>query len=286
MAPLELLAPMLVSIAVAVLLLLLAGGVALWKREPGRRTAKWLAPAAAFTAGAYLVRGLPSLPPADAAGWIFWSVGVAAITGCCVSTSSRWLLWGGRGLAVVGMVYLIARPLIGRVWEGADAAVWFGGFALIFLGVWAAGVQGHRDARVWRPLLLWLLSTIGLGVLLMVAGTASYSLYALALAGVIAGAGAASLSWARRFGPDPRPAAAILVLPWAGLLIAGHLYADVPLSALLLTASSPFAVLLPRLPKMKALRTSRMVALQIGWAVLPLAIAAVVAHVNVSQYGY
>lgn len=269
---------MILAMAGAVLVLVLAAFLSLWKPEAGRRTATWIAPAVGFVAGSFLVRGWPPFPARDAVGWVFWTVLLVAVIGAVAPKTPRWSRWIGPAFALSGLLYLMLRPLIGRVWEGSAVFVWLGGIGLVWLAAWVAMAQSHRAAQGWRPLALLLLSTIGLSILLIVGGTASYAQYALAIAGVIAGAGLGSLPGARRLIPDSRPSAVGIVIPWMGLLVAAHFYADLPITVSVLATVSLLSLVFPWVPKLKNLSGAWLLAIQIGWTMLALVIAIVMTH--------
>lgn len=278
MTNMDLLGPMLAALAATFMVLLVAVVVSFWKRETGRRIATWLAPGIGFWAGGYLVRGWPPIPPVEAAGWIFWVVGLVALVGSFFPKSPDWGRLVGAVGVIGGLLFLILQPLIGREWEGMAIWGWLGGLGLFWLGVWLVIATGKEAPRGWVPLLWLLISTVGLSVLLMVGGTASYAQYGLALAGVIAGAGLGSFFMGRGFLPDPRPAPILVAIPWGGFLIAAHFYSELPMSAALLAAAALLSLVVPWLPKVKSMRVVWIGAIQIAWTVLTLGIAIVLTH--------
>jgi hypothetical protein len=267
MSELDLLGPLLLAMVVTSAGLVLAALLGLWRPEGSRRVARWLTPAAAFLLGAWLVRGIPPLPPREAGGWIWWAVAATALTGFA-APPRLWLIWTGRVGAILLLLFLLLRPLLGRAWEGLDALLHVALFGLLWLAVWWMMDRAQKATTAWHPLLVLLLATVGLSILLMVSGTATYAQYALALGGMVAGAGVWSLPGLRRWVPDSRPATALLAVPWSGLLISGYVFAEMQPWSALLAAVALLALVFPVLPHLKRLRTRSMVTIQVGWTIL------------------
>lgn len=286
MSAFDLFVPMLTALGASVVFLGIAGALSLWKIEVARRVAQSVSPAVAFLFGAFLVRGFPPFPAAEAAGWIWWAVAAAAVAGVMPFGRAAWLRWVGRAVAIGFLLFLILRPLLGRSLEGREAFLWIAATALAWALGWAAIDQGRRAPRSWHPLLLLLMVSIGLSILLMVAGVASYSQYALALAGAIAGAGVWALPCVRRFLPDPRPSAAVVALPWVGLLVAGYFFAEMQWMDALFALVALLAFFLPLWPWSKKLRPLRLLLIQVGWVMLCFALAIVSAYSNAPKFDY
>src|SRR5690606_6440780 len=66
---------------------------------------------------------------------------------------------------------------------------------------------------------------------------------------------------------------ALIAIPWTGLLIAGHFYASLPLSAGLLAILSLLSFALPQIPKPRSLPPGRLFSFPSLWLILFLAIA-------------
>ncbi len=287
MSPAELLKPLLAAFLAGGGVLAAAMVLGLWKLEAGRRMVRWLAPAAGYLVGAWLVRDLPSLPPREAAGWIFWTVALLGVAGLALpSRPHAWIAWPCRVVAASILIYLLAQPMIGRTWEEDAAIIWPVSLIAGTAAAWAFLVRGHGAEPAWRYIGLLLLATAGLSILLMIGGVASYSLFALGLAGGIAGGSLGALPLVHRLAPASRPGPAMVCLPWSGLLAAGTVYADVPPASALLALVSLAALMLPSVPKLNNLGPVKRTALQGVWLLLFLAAAIAWAHHNAPSFDY
>lgn len=266
----DLLAPLLSAMAVSAFVLLLSAALALWKPGLAQRVSTWIAPSAAFLAGSLFVRGLPRLPPADSAGWLWWAVAGAAIAGPLFRHPPRYRN-PAAFVVSLGLSCALLQPLAARVWASSVSMFWIGGTATVGSMAWLLIDRAGSARSVWQPLLLLLFAVFALSTLLSVSGTLSYGLYALALCGAVAAPALASiLPVFRTLLPDPRPASAVIAIPWTGLLLGGWFYAGVPLLSVILAVISLSAFALPAIPTLGDRSSARLFTLQILLLAFPL----------------
>ena len=221
----------------------------------GGQTQPWgpaLAVAAAFAATFIALRGAPrSFPPTDANWWLVYLGAAAALVGVIAAITSkrgRWLVPLASVLLIAATVWLLSRsqiPLIGWRQFVLRIAVIFAGFVAwwLLMDRLAARVKGSTV-----PLVLMLTAAVGALVLVnahstflgQLAGSVASALGALKLVGL----------WFRNLSIARGGVLAVTVL-MLGVILAGHHFADLSMTDLILLAAAPLAAWLGELPFMK-----------------------------------
>jgi hypothetical protein len=237
----------------AVAAVLLAIGYRAWDRSAGPdrgRPALPLALFAAFLAGHVILRGWPTLPPVASTDRLAVALAAVALL-AAVGGALRGplgLRLTVRGAVSLAVPWFVLGSLVEGAWSTAAAAAWVGGSGAALFAVWTA-VDALAPRAPGRSLPLALLvASAGLAAALAAAGSA----LAGQLAGTLAaGLGAVFLLTLRR--PDVdlgRDGLAVTLVGYAGLVLVGHFYADLPLPAaalLFLAPALPWAAQLPAL---------------------------------------
>ncbi len=166
----------------------LVGSWRAWRRE-GVST-HWgtpLALALGYLFAHWRIVGLPiSFPPVDSNEWPFVAAIVFAVWGVVEHFASRRTLLceAGRVVLVVVISWLVLRPLMGNLWQGASATLWWLSLALGWWLWWS--VQARLSASVPGLLLPLILSMVagGGGLVLLWSGSSSLSQLSGAVAAV------------------------------------------------------------------------------------------------------
>ena len=255
----------------------------------GRRWASSLAIGLACIGGYWGVIGLPPFLPIEASQWLFYLVGVAIVVGG-LNGSSRvpaWVRWTLNLLLVALTSWLLVRPLLQYSWQGVGGILRLVGVIGGFLAFW---FFLHRlllsaSAAVWNTATLCIIATTT-SVVLVLSGSALLG----QLGGVLtASVGAVVvLAWRLPAISLARSGTAVIAIWLGGLLLAGYLYAAVPITSLILLILSPAAAWVGHLPYFKSARPWQRALVQLA-AVSAPAILAVVLAIDISaggDYGY
>ena len=131
--------------------------------------------------------GLPlSFPPVDSNEWLFVAAIVFAVWGVVEHfASGRTLLRdAGRALLVVVISWLVLRPLMGNLWQGASAILWWLALALGWWLWWSAQARLSTSVPgLLVPLILPMVAGGG-GLVLLWSGSSSLSQLSGAVAAV------------------------------------------------------------------------------------------------------
>lgn len=271
----DLLPPFLVSFAIALVVLFLAGIIARKNPSTANLIASSIAPTAGFLSGTLFVRSFPELPPSDSIGWLFW---VMILTALLAPIKNRIpaLEKGFPPAAIALLSLLLLKPFIGQPWSRFESVLWIGSIFLIWLTAYLFIDRLQKAPRSWKPLVLLVIATTGLALLLTLSGTLSYGLYALTLSGAIAAPALCSIGPFRPVFPfDLRPATILIAIPSIGLLFGGYFFAEMPTTAAVLTLVSFTAFALPSISKIKRLRAGSLFLFQLAWLIFPLLMAIV-----------
>lgn len=159
-----------------------------WRREGV--SMHWgtpLALALGYLFAHWRIVGLPlSFPPVDSNEWLFVAAIVFAVWGVVEHfASGRTLLCdAGRAVLVVVISWLVLRPLMGNLWQGASATLWWLSLALGWWLWWS--VQARLSASVPGVAVPLVLSMVagGGGFVLLWSGSSSLSQLSGAVAAV------------------------------------------------------------------------------------------------------
>jgi hypothetical protein len=211
-------------------------------RHAGRARAGPASVALALGAGALAAQfasAVPHIPPIDVSDRIPWLVGLAMLLGLLESIhpSPGWARWENRVLLSVLVVALTLAPVLGTEWPGRRDLVVEGGLVLGILVAWLNldGLATERATAILGPPLLVVAACTAAALLL----SGSVVLGRIG-GGLTAALGAVwVLSWwlpDRSLGRGGMP---VLTATVATLLIEGHVYSSLPLTAAILLASAP-----------------------------------------------
>lgn len=269
----ELIAPLLVAIAVAAVVLLPFAG----SRRAER--ARWAGPAAlglGFSAGFLVRAGWSAVPPGEQWHWLGPLALLAALAAAlqCVDGVPRVL----RVLVVLAAIGLFSWLVVPRFVDPPSARLgWRLATAFTLLVLWTAPAWVTRSMHPrTTALALWAHAT-GLAIFLVTAHTALLGLVAGILAAVM-GVFVVAALW-RPDRPYPQtvtPVAAALAL---GLALTAFFYAtgDLGHTAYLLAGSAPLALAVSRLARLERLGGWRAGILQIVLVLIPVGVAILLA---------
>ncbi|HUP25047.1 MAG TPA: hypothetical protein VNB06_19175 [Thermoanaerobaculia bacterium] len=219
--------------------------------------------AAGWLAAFVAIGAMPSMPPGEVLGWLFWLMAAAGIVGILwemLPGRSSAPLAVGLALAVVG---LMLRPLVAHTWTAAAAAGWLLAATASTLVIhWgfdalAAADEGDTSSTAARAPRArgglrggWFVA--GAATLLTVGAAATLGLSATARVAQLMGAltaGIGACVVARLIARSERTllgrgATLSLALGYAGLLLSGFFYAELRWTAWLVLALAPAAAAL------------------------------------------
>ncbi|GBC96277.1 hypothetical protein HRbin16_02079 [bacterium HR16] len=193
--------------------------------------------------------GLPiSFPPVDSNEWLFVVAIVVAVWGVVEHFTSRRTLLrdAGRAVLVVVISRLVLRPLMGNLWQGASATLWWLSLALGWWLWWS--VQARLSASVPGlsvPLVLSMVAGGG-GFVLLWSNSSSLSQLSGAVAAVT-GAMVPLMLWRSRVSIGSEGVAfvaGVLGLVWVNAIA----FVPVPvwrIAALAVASLTPWLALLP-----------------------------------------
>lgn len=253
-------------------------------RGDASRTAS-LSVAAAYPAGHAAIVGWPAFPPVEATQWLVY---LALGAGALAALGGRnplagWWPWASRLALAVAVPVLLLRPLVTHRWNALQSATWIGGSALVIVALTKAlEALGRRSGAGPAPLALAVCAAAGSAVLL-VSGSALVAQLASVLAGTV---GALTLAaWIR---PQRAVSGALFpaVAVYAGLLLAGLHYVEVPATSASLLAAAPLSVWLTRVRPLRGLTAWKLRAAAVVLALLPGIAAFVVAWNRTGRGGF
>ncbi|MEO6437010.1 MAG: hypothetical protein ABIP55_14805 [Tepidisphaeraceae bacterium] len=224
---------------------------------PGRRDSAsqpWgpaLAICAGFVAAYTKLKGIEGFPPVNVQTWLVY-LGVPVVLIAIIATVSprraRWIVFALSVTLIVLSVWLFSRPLA-RSLEPREfwtRTAFFAAGAVAWLGLMEALASRVKGATL--PLLLWIcavgaaLAVINAHSLLLgqLVGTVAAALGAIALLGL----------WFRNL-TLARGGVLALAVVLLGLILCGHLYADLSQRDLILLAAAPLMAWAGELPFLK-----------------------------------
>jgi len=225
------------------LLATLASLVPGWRARGREAAAQPWGPALAvcggFAAAYVMLKGVRGFPPTDVQTWLVY-LGAPVVLISVVATvwpaRARWVVIGASLVLVALAVWLLARPLMRRV-EPAEYWKWFGLFAGAVL-LWWVLTEGlaTRVRGAALPLLLTICASVAALVLVN-----AHSL----LLGQLAGAVAATLGAMTALGfyfrnlSLARGGVLALAVVFVGVVLCGHLFADLTMTDLTLLLAAP-----------------------------------------------
>lgn len=230
--------------------LLLAISWQAWRREGA--LVHWATPlalAAGYLFAHWRILGLPlRWPPVDSNEWLFVVAVAAGLWGVAEQALSRQPLWrdAGRALLVLVISWLVLRPLMGNVWQGNAASVWWLSLAAGWWLWWSLQQRlAERAPGLPVPLVLSMVAGGG-GFVLLWSNSSSLSQLSGAVAAVTGAL--VPLVWWRRGGSlgagGVAWTAGVLGLLWVNAVA----FVPVPLwriIALMLASITPALALLP-----------------------------------------
>jgi len=263
-----------------------------WRRE-GVST-HWgtpLALALGYLFAHWRIVGVPlSFPPVDLNDWLFVTAMVATIWGIVEHLIAGQTLLRGAGRAVLAAVisWLILRPLMGNVWQGVSAYIWWISLAVGWWLWWSLQVRlAATVPGVLVPLVLSMVAGGG-GFVLLWSNSSSLSQLSGAVAAVV-GATIPLLLW--RVGGSIGSGGVAFVAGVLGLIWLNAIaFVPVPIwriAALVIASLTPLLALLPGFQRKPAW-------VAVAWCVVMTAIVLVVVMVptyrayiaSAGAYGY
>jgi hypothetical protein len=241
MSPLDLLLFVVVVPAVVAALLVVMFGWA--GRQAGVAGAGPAAIALALGAGAIAAQVAiagPAFPPIEVTDRIPWLVLAAVVLGLCESIhpSPAWARWENRLLLGVLVVWaVLAEPVLKADWSTRRNLAVQGGLVLAIFAAWMnlEILAARKSTMVLGPSLL--VVATGTDLALLFSGSVVLGRIG---GGLTAALGAAwVVSWWRPDRSMSRGGVPVLVVTVAALLIVGHVYSGLPLSAAVLLAAAP-----------------------------------------------
>jgi hypothetical protein len=222
----------------------LATAVGVWRRWAW---AGALGVAIGYIAGHLFIRGVPPFPPIEVEDWLPILAVVTSLAG--VIDVSWTLPRFARRLIRLGLtvatVLLLARPMIANVWPTtAEAAAWIAGLVAAMVAVWS--IVDGTVAREHGSIVPFVLGFTMAG-LAVVQGLSS-SLVLARMSGAAAITIAPLAFVARRWPNDRRVRGAlpVVIVLFAGLIMAGFFYSEVSRGSALILALAPLSVALTR----------------------------------------
>jgi hypothetical protein len=169
---------------------------------------------------AYACMTVPRLPPHDGTDWLFWLTIPATAWGVLDAWwGRRW--FGAPGLFAGVAAIVILRPLVPASVSGQTVGVVAAVMAVAGMAIaWVAGLAERRMGSAWVIAALCVAAG-GAGVMVFSCNLRSVGIYGVALAAALGPV--AVLAW--RTGAARSVAVTVAPLV-AGLLVAGHFYAD------------------------------------------------------------
>lgn len=231
-----------VVIPAAVAVLVTAVGV--WRRS-GWAVA--LSVALGYVAGHLFIRGVPPFPPIEVEDWLPIVAVVTFLAGVIdVSWSlprlARRLIRLGLSVATV---LLLARPMIANVWPTtAEAAVWVAGLVAAMVAVWS--IVDGTVSREHGSIVPFVLGLTMAGLAVVQGLSSSLVLARMSGAAAITIAPLAFVAWRWPNDRQVRGALPVVIVLFAGLIMAGFFYSEVPRGSALILALAPLSVALTR----------------------------------------
>jgi hypothetical protein len=237
--------------AVIAVLAIVAGHVGL-RRD--RRTQPWgpaLAVAGAFAAAYFGIVGqLPPWPANSAQGWLFYLVALPVVIGVIAMTvRSRW--WVDAALSVILLAatgWLLTRPRVAAL-EPSEFRATLAVAVGVMIAWWAGMEPLARRQQGWMlPLLLS--AAVGCGAVALVAA------HTQALGQILGGVAIALVLtavtglWFREMSVA-RGGILAVTLTYLGLLLCGHLYADMTPRDALILAAAPLTLWVGEIPGLR-----------------------------------
>jgi hypothetical protein len=227
----EIIAGILVPVVVAAIV----AAIAAWRRWAW---AMPLAAAVGFLAGyAAVMQSIPRLGPTDGSDWLFWlAIPLAGLGVVCAMIERRWGWIFGACAGAVAVVLL--RPLA----EVTPATISLVGLAMSVAGaalVWIIGFTEHRAGSLWTLAALCV-AMGGVGVVIFASGSKSIGLHGISAAAAL---GPVAVLSFRARAPAALAVAAFAMPLLAGFLVAGHFYAEVSWTNLIVLLASPALLL-------------------------------------------
>src|SRR5439155_10612925 len=229
----EIIAGILIPVAVAALL----AAIAAWRRW------SWGMPLAAgvgFLAGyAAWMRSIPRLGPTDGSDWLFWLAIPLAGCGivCAVIDRRRWAWIFGACAGAAAVVLL--RPLADTL---GSSTIWLVALATVAAGaalVWIIGFTQPRTGSLWTLAALCV-AMGGAGVVIFASGSRTIGIHGISAAAAL---GPITVLSFRTRASAAVGVAAFAVPLLAGFLVAGHFYAEVTWTNLIVLLASPALLL-------------------------------------------
>ena len=214
-----------------------------------RRDASPFALVLGYLVAENLLRGRPSVPPADAAQTLYFALLVLGLLSaayeCRGGAAWRFYLPISLALVLLPTVWLLVRPLAEHAWNRTEAAAWIGGLCLAAIAMTVALDRlfaGRPGVGASAGLVLVL--SLAAPVLAM-SGTKTYGqLAASGAAALFPGVAAAAAGWTGGFSRRMAPAFVLLL---GGMLLTGHLLANLTVTNAVLLLLAPLAMWIDRL---------------------------------------
>ena len=215
--------------------------------------------------------GKPPFPPIESTQSLFYLVAVAGIIGVVevlvpTSVAARWV----ARIGLVGLLlWLTLRAMLRYHWQTGEATLWLSGLALLALLLWSTLSGLSERVPDLSQQLGWMLSFIGVGIVLILSHSAL--LGQLAFVVVAALAAIVLVSVLAPASSGLKTAVPVLLTVLAGLLLSGTFYADLPGYRALALALAPVGLVLGELGQPSSRSKLRRVILGCGGVLLLLA---------------
>jgi hypothetical protein len=197
-----------------------------------------LAAAVGFLTGyAAAMQSIPKLGPTDGSDWLFWlAIPLAGVGVVCAAIQPRWgwLFGACAGAATLVLLRPLATVTTGTMWL-LGLATAAAGAAL----VWIVGFTQSRAGSLWTLAALCI-AMGGAGVVIFASGSRTIGLHGISAAAAL---GPAAVLSFRTRAPAAVAVAAFAAPLLAGFLVAGHSYAEVTWTNLIVLLASPALLL-------------------------------------------
>jgi hypothetical protein len=246
-----------------------------WRKTASRCTGA-IAIGAGYVAGHVLAAGWSPFPPRHATHWLFWFAVIGVIAAAADAFvrpkgTVRFVAW-----AIICTIAcrLILQPKFSYAWSAAEG--WLRVFAIALPIVVLTFCLDLVDRSPFGMATLFSVMTVlcgGACVTLILSGSLLLGQLACILSSTVATCFLLIIAVRAPF--HPRGAAAPLSLVYAGLLLGGFFYAELPIASALLLAHAPAMALLS--VGKKSHSQSRALAYRTALVAIPVAIAVVLA---------
>jgi hypothetical protein len=210
-----------------------------WSGDDGRRKiiaqpGTALAFIIAFAVGYVGMIGMPAFPPVQEGGWILLAALAAAVVACidAIYRFPEGIRFIYRLLIVLVLAYFLLSPGNEYIHEGLNGYLWLAAMTLLTTLVWWLLERRSEDQRGWKQPFLLMITLVGVTMTLMMAGSMKFGQMSVLLTSITGAAWIVSMI-KPKFLSSPGGTGVISLVVF-GLLFGAHLFAELPLLALVL----------------------------------------------------